>query len=259
MGLAVSCAGCITETKTVQVAPETAAKIKDLKEIDGPYRDAKPQTWIAVGEVHEVKADDPTAPPGHHVAMRDEARKSYQKAIELDPKCIAGYTHLANLYVKMEDSERAIGIYKQAIQQNPKSPVLWHQLGLVQLGRQDINAALPNLAKAHEIQPDDRNYATVFGMCLARAGKPADAVQVLCHTMSKAEANFYVARMMVHINQPETSRQYVRAALADRPTHQGALLLMAQLDGPRSSNPVVTLGNATVDPQVQKAGFSPPR
>jgi tetratricopeptide (TPR) repeat protein len=256
--VAVSCAGCVTETKSVSVSADMAANIKGLKETQYPKREAQPQTWVAVGELCEAKAGEANSSPPEQTAALDEARKAYQKAIDLDPKFVPAHVHLANLYLHKDDPERAIDVYQRAIRQNPKSATLWYEQGMVQCRRKDLNAAIPCLAKAHEFEPNNSHYATNYGLCLARAGRPQDAVIALSSVMNKAEANYNVARMMAHVNQTELSKQYLQAALRERPTHQGALTLLAQLDNPTHSSAGAAVAGGTQTPAAGDLQFDAP-
>jgi tetratricopeptide (TPR) repeat protein len=259
--LAASCGGCVTETKTMPLTGEMANNIKGLKETEYPKREAQPQTWVAVGDLYQTKACDPATTPAQQSACFDEARKSYQKALEIDPKFVPAHLQLAKLYVNKDDPDRAVGVYKRAIEQNPKLALLWYEQGMVQCSRKDLNSAVQCLAKAHELEPDNGHYATQYGLCLARMGKPQEATMALATVMNKAEANYNVARMMAHINQPELSRQYLQVALMERPNHQGALTLMAQLNDPRQSTATAAAGQATLqfDPRIERASYAPNR
>ena len=81
LGVAVSCAGCVTETKTVPVSAETMSQLKDMKETEHPKHDAHPVTWVAIGRMHEAKANDAFASPADKARFREEARQAYFKAI----------------------------------------------------------------------------------------------------------------------------------------------------------------------------------
>jgi tetratricopeptide (TPR) repeat protein len=232
LGVAASCAGCVTETKTFTASPDTASKMNNIKEADYTKREAKPATWVAVGELRESNAADPKVPPLQQTALREEARDAYQQAIKIDPKCVQAYLHLANLYMRQDDPERAIAVYQQALQQNPKVAQLWYEKGTLHGQRKDFGPALQCLGKAHELEPQTRLYATQYGLCLALRQQPQEAVKVMCRVMNKAEANYYVARLMDQINQPEASRQYLQAALIERPTYPAALKLMTELNDP---------------------------
>jgi tetratricopeptide (TPR) repeat protein len=266
--VAVSCAGCVTETKSVSVSADMVANMKGIKETQYPKREALPQTWVAVGELCEAKAGEPNASQPERIASLDEARKAYQKAIDIDPKSAPAYIHLANLYLRKDDPERAIDVYQRGLQQSPKSAAMWYEQGMVQCRRKDLNAALPCLAKAHELEPGNSHYATNHGLCLARLGRPQDAVVALSTVMNKAEANYNVARMMAHVNQPEQSKHYLQAALAERPTHQGALLMSAQLDNSSYSATLPAVAGGAQNPAtgslqpnatLQPASWTPPR
>src|SRR5437868_7970957 len=108
LGAAASCAGCVSETRTVPVSAETMAKIKDIKEAEHPKRDAQAVTWISIGRMHEAKGAEAAASPAEKARWRDEARQAYAKAIELDPKCVEAHLALAEFWVNQDDSERAL-------------------------------------------------------------------------------------------------------------------------------------------------------
>jgi Tfp pilus assembly protein PilF len=273
--VAASCVGCVTETKSLPVSPENWGKMKGIKEVDVPKHDPKPQTFIAAGALEEGKASNGKAGPAEQNAYRDEARKYYQKAIEIDPHCVQGYGQLANLYILQDDLDRAVAVYQQALQQNPKVAQLWYDFGIVQCRRKDMNAAMQGFAKAHELDPENRHYATDYGLFLARAGRPQEAVTVLSRVMSKADANYQVARMMDHLKQSDLCRQYLTAALTERPNHPGAQDMVAQLNRPAgmpanapaiasAATPTVIPASATapaarVDSGVQRAVLLAPR
>jgi tetratricopeptide (TPR) repeat protein len=256
LGVAVSCAGCVTETKDLSLSPEAMAS-KGAKEAPATKRQAHSDTWVAVGRLHESKAEAANDAPVEQNLCRDEARKAYQKAIELDPHCLEAHVALANLYLRQEDPDRAIAVYLKAVQQNPKAAVLWYEEGMVHCCRKDFDKALQCLGKAHELDPDNRPFATQYGLCLARAGRAHDAVMVLGRVMNRAEAHYNVARMMQHIGQGELARQYVQFALQERPTHSGALMLLAQLNG-SSGTLAPAVADSAFDPDFRPASLQGP-
>ena len=235
---------------------EMAAKV-NVKETEYPKREAQPQTWISVGELYEAKAGEQKANPAQQGALQEEARKAYQKAIEIDPKCASAQIHLGNLYLHKDDPERALAVYQGALQQNPKTASLWYEKSLVYRRSKDWNGTLDCLAKAHELEPQNRQYASDYGLCLARANRPREAVTALSTVMNKAEANYNVGRMMAHIDQPDQSKQYLQAALAERPAHEGALELLAELNG-TSTGPRPSLAAPQFDSGVERASWNSP-
>jgi tetratricopeptide (TPR) repeat protein len=252
--VAASCAGCVTQSKNITVPPETLASLKGVKEQEYAKRDAKPQTWVAQGQLYESQMRKAPQGSAEQSLQRDEARKAYQKAIDIDPKCVEAHSALANLYLSQDDYDRAIGAYQYGLKLNPNSAPLWFEAGLCHTRKKDFPQALACLSKAHERDPQNHDIATTYGLLLARAGRPQDAVPVLARVMNRADANYYVARMMNHLNQSDQSRQYLQAALAERPTHQPSLVMLAQLDGRAGQQPPAT-ANGPSDPAVRQASF----
>ena len=105
---------------------------------------------------------------------------------------------------------RNIGIdeVQRAVQQNPKSARLFFESGLCYLRMKDFPKGQQALAKAHELDPDNRDVAMTYGLCLARAGQPKEAAKALSSVMNRAEADYNVARMMLHVHQPEIAKEY---------------------------------------------------
>src|SRR6266446_4484153 len=90
--VAASCAGCVTETNSVPVSPETMAKLPaGVKPQEAPKRDGQPATYVAMGRVQAARALDEKSSSAQQGAARDEARRSYQKALDLNPKCVEAY------------------------------------------------------------------------------------------------------------------------------------------------------------------------
>lgn len=252
--VAASCAGCVTESKTVPVPPETLASLKGVKEQEFAKREGQPHTWVAQGQVRESQAAQMPEGSAMQVTCREEARKAYQKAVEIDPKCAEGYIALANLYQKQDDCDRALVVFRKGLEQNPKSTNLWFETGMCCASKKDFPRAIQCLTKAHELDPENSHIAMFYGYCLARAGKGQEAVTALASVMNRADANYQVARMMDHLERPELTRQYLNAALRERPTHAGSLEMLAQLDTPpgQTGHAVATIGH----PELQQASYS---
>jgi tetratricopeptide (TPR) repeat protein len=249
--VAASCAGCVTQESTVPVPPETLASLKGVKEQEYAKRDGKPQTWVALGQVYESQSRKDAQGSAEQSLRRDEARKAYQKALEIDPKCVEAHSALANLYLSQDDYDRAIATYQRGLQLIPNSAPLWFEAGVCYCRKKDFPQALQCLSKAHERDPENHDIATTYGLLLARAGRPQDAVTVLARVGNRADANFLVARMLIHLQQSDQGRQYLQAALAERPTHQPSLVLLAQLDSRGGQQQPTT----AIDPEFRQASF----
>jgi len=202
-----------------------------------PVREAGPrkpnaELCVAYGNVCERTAAQLDAEPVHQQRWREEARKSYQRGIELEPNAKAGYVALGQFYLAGEDVERALETYQKAVKRLPREPALWSELGFCQCRKKDWAAAVESFRKAHEQDPENREYGTQLGLCLARAGRVDESVTCLKKVVGEAQAYYHVARMLDRLNQPEQSKAYLRMALQLKPDLSGAQEMLAQLEGP---------------------------
>jgi tetratricopeptide (TPR) repeat protein len=227
-------AGCShTADKTPQQMaglPPPDAVIK--KEEPLPAKTPKAVSCVAAGDFYVGEAAQRDAEPVKQEQLRDQARKAYQQALALDPKHLPAYRGLANLYVMMGMPDKAVEVLGKAVKKFPKDASVWYDMGMVQGRRKDWPRALEALARATELDPDNRPYASTFGFTLARAGRYDEAVACFTKLYGEARAYYNVARMLEHLKQPELCRRYALRALELGPTLTAAAELLARLDGP---------------------------
>jgi tetratricopeptide (TPR) repeat protein len=259
VGVAASCTGCVTETKTITGVPtEALPQFQNRKPEEFTKQEIQPQTYVALGYGKEGAAGNPKLSPMEQQQSRDEARQLFQKAISVDPKCVEAHIALANWYAKQNDFDRALAVYQNATKAIPNSARLWSEEGVLLSHRKDFPNAVVCLGKAHEIEPQNRILAAQYGLCLAYIGRHQEGAVVLSSVMSKADAYYNVARCMDYQHQPELCWQYTSLALQDRPTHGGALQLMARFNNPgQAQGPqnAVAVNPAQSDPNFQPASY----
>lgn len=115
----------------------------------------------------------------------DKAIAEYEVLIRADPNDVNSVLRLAGLYLRVDKPaeaveaylkagerynrsgfyQKALAAYKQAVQLDPHSPVLQHQIGEVLISMNMKSQAVESLAKAAELY--------------VRAGKPAEALDVM--------------------------------------------------------------------------------
>jgi tetratricopeptide (TPR) repeat protein len=202
-----------------------------------PVREAGPrkpsaELCVAYGNVCERTAAQLNAEPVRQQRWREEARKSYQRGIELEPNAKAGYVALGQFYLAGEDLERALETYQKGIKKLPKEPALWSELGFCQCRKKDWAAAVECFRKAHELDPENHEYGTQLGLCLARSGRVEESVACLTKVQGAAQAHYNVARMLERLNQPDKSKEHLRLALKAKPDLSAAQEMLARLEGP---------------------------
>jgi tetratricopeptide (TPR) repeat protein len=164
--------------------------------------------------------------------LRDEARKSYLKAIDVEPTSRLGYVALSEFYMTAEDLDRAQDACRKGLKRLPKDAVLWSEQGFCLCRKKDWAAAIESFRKAHELDPENREYGTELGLCLARAGRIEESVACLTKVQGPARAHYNVARMLERLNQPERSKQHLAIALQLKPDLEPAQQMLARLEGP---------------------------
>jgi tetratricopeptide (TPR) repeat protein len=204
----------------------------------------------AYGRWMEGKSVQPGLPSREQQALRDETRMWYQRAIEVEPSSKKGYVALGEFYMATEDLDRALETCRKGLKRLPKEPSLWSVQGFCQCRKKDWPAAVESFRKAHELDPENREYGTELGLCLARAGRTEDSVACLTKVQGAAQAHYNVARMLERLNQPEQSRQHLCLALQLKPDLEPAQQMLARLEGtaPPDGRGVAQIGFAQPTP-----------
>jgi tetratricopeptide (TPR) repeat protein len=191
----------------------------------------KAPTYVAFGDFRARSALEPEHPPAQREQFREEARRAYLKAIEVDPKYLPAYVALARLLQVGEDHAEAANVYQKALAVEPGNAALWFELGMCQCRVKNWGAALTNMRKGLELDPNNRKYATITGYALARAGQWDEAIAILSRAQGPARAHYDVARMLRHLNQTTEARQHAQMAVSADPNLQVARDLLNDLDG----------------------------
>ena len=211
-----------------QAAPIDPSLVK--KESDLPKKQPTAKMCVVWANGAASEAAQQFDSPVQANELRNQARQAYRQALKIDPKCLDAYTGLAYLYLAMEDHEHAVAT-RDGLKYHPQNAGLWFDLGTIYSTRKEWGPALEYLAKAAELEPENRLYVNTLGHAQARSGRPQDALRTYLRVNTEAKSYITVARMMQHINQPELSRQYLQAALQKDPQVQGAPELIALLEG----------------------------
>jgi tetratricopeptide (TPR) repeat protein len=242
----------ITETAPPPVASGSAyAPVKhDVKVVK---RNPQPETCVAFGEIFASGANNQEKGSAAQEQLREKARKAYEQALALDVKCLAAYQAMAHLYIDMEDYDHAVAAYQKALQYHPQKAELWFDLGMLHSRRKDWSAALESLGRAVDLEPQNRQYINTLGFALARAGQYQVALACFGRVNNEAQANYQLARMLLHLQQLDPCRQYLLTALQKDPTLDAARELLASITAPVAAQPE----NSTPAPAPAAAHVQP--
>ena len=118
----------------------------------------RPEAMVQLGVAYAVQ--------GRHL----DAEQAYQRAIKLDDHFNAAYVNLADLFAQQNEEVKANAILKQGLAVLPDDPDLHHALGLSLIRARRYDDALPALAKAAALAPDNARYTYVYAVALHSTG-----------------------------------------------------------------------------------------
>jgi tetratricopeptide (TPR) repeat protein len=215
LGLIGGLAGCSSHQGSVPQQPSQEPPLAmNRKAKDEPKRDLLPATCIALGQTSERSADVPGRAPKDQEQLREQARRSYQQALKLEPKNLEAMSCLGNLYVTLKDYPRALETFTKATEVGPKKASTWYELGMCQSRLKAWEPALAALQKAVDLEPENRQVVHTYGYCLARAGQYDASLAAFARLDGPAAAHFNLGRMLLHMKQEDLARQHFQQALA---------------------------------------------
>jgi tetratricopeptide (TPR) repeat protein len=239
MALVLVCglSGCsvLNPTPTTSVSPPMTtgqlANVPIRKAEDLPKHAPKAESCAAYGAFAAEEATAPGLNPVEVEEKRDLARKAYQQALSIDPKCLVAYQGLARLYIDMKDYRHATATYLEAQKKLPKESSLYYELGMCYGQQKDWNPAIQNLSKAVQLEPEKRLYNNVLGYALARCGRYDESLKTFMRLENEPEAHYRVAWMQWQVHQDDLARQHLIAALQVDPGMKPAQELLSTING----------------------------
>lgn len=225
-------AGCAFDGGLTQPAQPTPPVVTQTKDDDLPKRTPSVSTCLAIGNLGlQAATSGVPAPPGKREQDLDKARRSFQKALELDPNCLAAYSGLAATYQAQSNYDKAKETYQRGLKQFPKDASLWFELGMCEARHQDWGPALECLKVAVSLDPENRTFVNMLGFGLARTGHYEESYFCFKKIHGESQAHYNLARMLHHLKQDEASKQQVQLALNAKPDFPQAKELFTELEG----------------------------
>jgi tetratricopeptide (TPR) repeat protein len=127
----------------------------------------RPEALVQLGVLYSVQ--------GRYL----DAQQAYQRAIKLDDQFNAAYVNLADLFAQQNQETEARTILKQGLAVLPADPDLNHALGLSLIRSKQYNDAMPLLAKAAKLAPENARYSYVYAVALHSRGNASKAITTL--------------------------------------------------------------------------------
>lgn len=224
--------GCFGKETTLPVQPTAEERAKLAKrEASLPKRNPQPATCVAFALVREQMANDPKCSATDRRNHLDEAKRSYQQALRLDPKHQPAHVGLARVYEGLGEQAHVRKTFETAHKALPKNAVLAYSEGMYWARQKEWEKSIQFLRTAQKQDPDNRAIARDLAFTLARVGQFEESVEVFKTIGGEASGYYFVAKMLRHMKDDERSQQYAAQALALQPDMEPAKQLLAELRG----------------------------
>jgi len=130
-----------------------------------------------------------------------EAEAEYKAALRLSPHFAPAAINLADLYRRLERDGDGEAVLRAALVTSPRDGGLHHALGLTLTRLKRTDDALPELARAAELEPGRARYAYVYAVALHSAGRGAQAIAVLKEALARHPADRDTLLALVSFNR----------------------------------------------------------
>ena len=244
--------------------PSEVAKLRTEKPREEPKRPPLPSTCVWFGECYARNMDKAEPGSAQRQQAYEQARRAYEQALQLDPRCQPALVGLARLHERQQEYPQAIARYKDALALEPQSAGVWYQFGMCWARQGHWANAIECLRRASVLEPRNTSYANQYGFALARAGQFDASYAHFCRTVGEARANYNLALMARHMGRHELSREYLTRALQIDPNFEEAKQLLTKAGGslpPSPAAPRVLTAPAeppAAPPVIQQAHYEPP-
>jgi tetratricopeptide (TPR) repeat protein len=114
-----------------------------------------------------------------------EAQTDLESALALDPTFVPAWANLADLQRAQGRDDEAERVLREGLRRAGDHAALRHALGLTLVRKQQLPAALPELAAATRLAPEDARYAYVHAVALHSAGREAPALRELDRALAR--------------------------------------------------------------------------
>ena len=107
------------------------------------------------------------------------AERGFQSVLREQPRNIAALSNLGVIYSRTNRADRAIAIYRRALQVSPDDKAILLNLGLVYLRQEAHSKALPLFERIVAVDPQHLQARQLLAVCRAYVGQLAPAIRDL--------------------------------------------------------------------------------
>lgn len=202
------------------------------------------RSMMVPGTHIEDDAREPKHPEHVHVAYArwqeqqkqlPQARESYQKALDLDPKSIdalLGLSRLEQLAGRNDDAEKYL---QKAQKLRPKEPLVHAAWAEYYASNQQWGPAVKKYRDAIELAPDEPLFKHQLAVILGKSGDWEGAYSTFATIVTAGEAHYNVGYLLHQQGQLVEAERHLRLAVETKPDLALAVGLLARIQKERST------------------------
>jgi len=164
-----------------------------------------------------------------------QARESYQKALDLDPKSVdalLGLSRLEQLAGRNADAEKHL---QKAQKLRPKSPLVHAAWAEYYAAQQQWGPAVKKYRDAIELAPDEPLFKHQLAVILGKSGDWDGAYTTFETIVTSGEAHYNIGYLLHQQGQLVEAERHLRLAVEAKPDLGLAVGLLAKIQKERSS------------------------
>ena len=158
-----------------------------------------------------------------------EARKSYMKVLESNPKDLEAILGLARIDEAVEQYDECDKWLEKAQKYHPKDPRTFVALGRTHAARKEWHEALDNMRVAKKLSPYEAIYDYHLAEVEARSGDYQSALEHFTRAVGAAEANYNVGHILYENGRAKEAEFHFKKALQLKPDLKPAQMALAEI------------------------------
>jgi len=132
-----------------------------------------------------------------NLGENQKAIEAYEEALRISPRFIPARLNYVHFLQTTGNDAKGYAIIDDAIKLLPNEPMLHHTLGLWQVRNKEGDKALKSLQTAHNLDPNDAQFAYVYAVALAQTN-PKQAIIVLEESLSHHTGDIQTLQALAH-------------------------------------------------------------
>lgn len=190
IALAAVLSGCEQPT---QMQPAQNNPLLVMEEALDPQRPPTPQTMYVMAEILISQGYEPRAE-----SLLKRIRTEY-------PEFLPACNTLAEVQMRVRRIPEAMATLQSGLTAQPSDPVLWNNLGMCWLIRQDYQNALDCFVRAAGIRPENTRYRSNMATALALLGRRDEALALYKQILPQEKALENVRLLSLEVT-PKTQK-----------------------------------------------------